>query len=76
VPVPQFVPRPAGPPVPLLLLPLAWLNSLFDAAVLVFGPPGRWLRSPIGRSLLGYSGLLMLLGGLAWGALDFFGWTW
>jgi hypothetical protein len=73
---PVFVPRPAEPPVPVLLLPLVGVNRLFDGFVLFFGPFGRALRSPAGRNLLGYSGLLMLLGGLAWGALDYFGWTW
>jgi hypothetical protein len=74
-PLPAFVSRSVGPPAPLVLQPLVWVNRRFDAIITSFGPAGCWLRSPAGRNLLGVSGLLMLLGGLAWGALDFFGWT-
>jgi hypothetical protein len=67
--------RPAEP-APLVLLPIVWLNRAFDRTALGFGPPGRWLRSPGGRNLLGASGLLMLAGSVAWGVLDWIGWTW
>jgi len=29
----------------------------------------------VGKNLVGVAGVLMLGGGLAWGALDYFGWT-
>jgi hypothetical protein len=81
VPAPIPQPRPAyrpsvPPPAPLVLLPLVGINRLFDGFVIGFGPPGRWLRSPAGRTFLGVSGLMMTAGGVAWGALEWFGWTW
>jgi hypothetical protein len=80
-PEPVALPRPKyrptlPPPAPPLLLPLVWLNRAFDGVVIQFGAPGRWLRSPLGRAALGGSGLLMLVGGAAWGVLDWIGWTW
>jgi hypothetical protein len=74
LPRPAF--RPTAPPPTPLLLPLVWVNGLFDRVVIAFGPPGRWLRSPSGRTALGVSGLLMLAGGVAWGVLALIGWTW
>ena len=57
-------------------LPLVPVNWLFDAATWLLGPLGRRLRTPGGRSLLGWTGLLLLAGALAWGVLDWLGWTW
>jgi hypothetical protein len=78
---PMAPPRPTAVPAmspraPLLLLPLVALNRTFDVVVIQFGPLGRSLRSPLGRTALGVSGLLMLAGGVAWGVLDWIGWTW
>jgi hypothetical protein len=55
--------------------PLIWSNQLFDATVAWLGPPGRWLRSDWGRFLLGWSGILLVIGALAWGLIDWVGWT-
>jgi hypothetical protein len=60
---------------PLVLLPFALVENVFDAIAGLFGPPGEWLASPGGKNLLGYVGLLMLGGCAAWGVLDWFGWT-
>ncbi len=58
----------------LLLRPLLWSNRLFDRLTVLLGEPGRWLRSPPGRTWLGWSGLLMLATAVAWGVLDWMGW--
>jgi hypothetical protein len=79
-PPPAEPPRSELPPVPPPLspwvLPLFWCNWLFDRATAPLGAPGRWLRHPAGRSLLGWTGLLCLAlaAGLAVG--DALGWTW
>jgi hypothetical protein len=62
-------------PLPLVLLPLVWLNYGFDALVGWAGPPGRWLVSTTGRNFLGILGILSLLGAIALVALDWLGWT-
>jgi hypothetical protein len=63
------------PRTPLVLLPFALVENIFDAIAGVFGSPGEWLASSAGKNLLGYVGLLMLGGCAAWGVLDWFGWT-
>ena len=64
------------PPLPFLLLPLFWVTRCFDRCTVPLGAPGRWLRGPTGKSLLGWVGLLLLavVGGIA--LHDWFGWTW
>jgi hypothetical protein len=62
--------------VPLLLRPLVWCNRAFDSLTLWLGPAGRWLRSPAGRSWLGWIGLGLLAGATAWALVNEFGWTW
>jgi hypothetical protein len=71
------IPLPASP-VRLAwpLRPLLWINLAFDGSTAWLGPPGRWLRGPAGRSLLGWGGLLLLAAALAWLAWDGIGWTW
>ena len=72
---------PSREPAPLWDLPwwaypLAWGNTAFDGCTRLLGGPGRWLRGPSGKTLLGWAGLAMLAvaGGLA--LHDWFGWTW
>jgi hypothetical protein len=64
------------PVAPWWLLPLAWLNQLFDLATYLLGPFGRLLRSSPGRTLLGLSGVLLLLAAAAWLAVLQMDWTW
>jgi hypothetical protein len=64
------------PPEPLLLRPLLVLNRLFDTVALGLGSPGRWLRRPTGRTLLGLIGLLLLAAATACVLLARIGWTW
>jgi hypothetical protein len=66
--------RPRG--VPLLLRPILWLNRQFDSLTFNLGSPGRWLRRPTGRTVLGFLGLLLLAAAVTLVLLDRFGWTW
>ncbi len=70
--------RHVGPPVRAavpawFLWPLIWGNRAFDRGTAWFGGPGRWLRSPAGRTLLGWAGLLLLGLAIAWGILKWIG---
>src|SRR5581483_10544232 len=65
--------RPPAPP--LLLRPILWLNRGFDGLSFAFGAPGRWLRRPAGRTVLGTVGLALLAAAAALVLLDRFGWT-
>jgi len=56
--------------------PLIWSNRVFDRGMGRFGRTGKWLRSPRGRAVLGWSGLLFLAAALTIGLLDAMGWTW
>jgi hypothetical protein len=59
----------------LWLRPVLWSNWVFDGVTRWLGPPGRWLRSPAGRALLGWVGLGLLAGAAAWLVAFGFGWT-
>jgi len=63
-------------PLPFWLWPLSWVNRAFDRFTVPLGAPGRWLRGPGGKSLLGWVGMLLIAvaGGIA--LHDWFGWTW
>ena len=54
----------------LWLLPLVWVNQVFDVGSYLLGPSGRWWRRPAGRTLLGWLGLVLLLGAVAWVAVE------
>jgi hypothetical protein len=66
-------PRVKGP-IPLGLRPLLWPNQAFDRYAAALGAPGRWLSGPSGRSVIGWTGLLLLAAAAAWGLLDWMGW--
>lgn len=51
-------------------------NRMYDRWAYRLGPTGRWLRQPQGRALVGWTGVLLLASALAWGVLDWMGWTW
>jgi hypothetical protein len=61
------------PVVAWWLLPLVWCNHLFDYCTFALGEPGAWLRSGPGRAVLGWCGLLLLAGAVAWAVLVEFG---
>jgi hypothetical protein len=62
--------------VPMLIRPLVSVNRAFDRLTGRFGRPGRWLRGPRGRGLLGWSGLLFFAVAAGWAVLEWMGWTW
>jgi len=66
----------AKAPVPVWLLPVVWLNQVFDLGLGLWGPLGRWLQHGTGRNLLGLVGLGCLTVALLWAMLDICGWTW
>lgn len=76
-PLPPPVPGASRPPaVPLLLRPLVWCNRGYDRVALSLGGVGDWLRRPIGRALLGLTGLVLLAAAAALVVLDRMGWAW
>ena len=58
-----------------VIAPLVWTNLFFDRWAARLGRPGRWLRTPQGRTCLGLVGLLSLAGAIAWAILDIMSWT-
>lgn len=83
-PAPAPAPQPARRPAqtttpdvtaPWQLWPFVAFNTVFDASLLPWGPLGRWLRGPTGRSLLGILGLLFLTAAAAWAVAEWIGWT-
>jgi hypothetical protein len=52
--------------VPTALLPLAWVNASWDWFFGWFGPAGRFFIGKRGRGLLAWTGLLLIVIGLAW----------
>ena len=65
----------AAPPTPRLGA-LVRVNQGFDRLTYPFGRAGYWLRSGIGRDVLGWVGVLLITGSMAWAILDWLGWTW
>jgi hypothetical protein len=55
---------------------LIWSNRTFDRCTASLGCPGRWLQGRGGRTLLGWLGIGLLLGSVAWGAGSWLDWTW
>jgi hypothetical protein len=70
--------KPLTPPrrLPLAIRPLVWVNRTFDRLAGRMGDPGRWLRGPRGRALLGWTGLVFLAIATAWAIVEWMGWTW
>jgi hypothetical protein len=66
--------RPPTPP--RLLQPILALNRQFDSLAFGLGSPGRWLRRPAGRTLLGLVGLALLAVTAVLVLIDRIGWTW
>jgi hypothetical protein len=79
-----LVPRPTVPARPgarrllltrgRLLGPIRWVNRAFDRGTERLGAPGRWLRGRHGRTVLGWTGVVLLLAALTWQVLVWLGW--
>ena len=65
------------PRLPVQLWPVVALDwTLGKALGLLLGPPGRWLGQGSGKFVVGWCGVLMLCGAIAWGVVDYFGLSW
>lgn len=75
--MPEITPLPLRPRrwTSLALLPLIGVNLAWDFAWLI-GPPGRWLRTPAFKNLLGVAGIALLALAAGWLLKDWMGWTW
>lgn len=51
-----------------ILWPLAAINWLLESVLKLFGPPGEMLTSRAGKNLLGFFGILLMLGASFWTA--------
>lgn len=60
----------------LALVPLIGVNWAWDFATWLIGPPGRWLRTPAFKNLLGVAGIALLALAAGWLLRDWMGWTW
>ncbi len=63
-------------PVPLTLWPIIGFNRLVELLLYCLGPIGKAFTSSIGRNILGAIGVLMIVGAVAWGILDWLGLGW
>jgi hypothetical protein len=70
------IPEPPLSTAGWFILPVIWGNRLFDACTLPLGESGVWLRGPVGRGVIGMTGLLLLAAATLWVARDWLGWTW
>lgn len=59
-------------PLPLWMHVLVAVNRVFD--FIVCRGPFRWLSSPFGRTVLGWTGILLLVGASLWVVLDWMKW--
>jgi len=58
------------------LVPLSWINGLFDRCAIALGRPGLWLVRSEARELLGWMGMGLLVAAAIILVGDWFGWTW
>lgn len=69
------IPAPAKPSIrSRMVVPFLWLNHQFDQAT-VWLPGGEWLRSVLGRHVLGASGVAMTVVAIGWLLKDWLGWN-
>lgn len=75
IPEVEILPAPPRPLRNLLILPLLWINGIFDVATFFLGPFGRWLRTAQGRSFLAATGIGLILLAIGWVIRDWMSWT-
>jgi hypothetical protein len=71
---PSFLRRQRKSKARWLLAPLVWTNLSFDRLAGRLGRPGRWLQGQRGRLVVGWLGILFLLGAITLGILEIMGW--
>jgi hypothetical protein len=64
------IPAENKPAFSLFALPFVAINRLFDLPTYLLGPLGACLRHPVGKTILGWLGIAMLLGAIGWAAHD------
>jgi hypothetical protein len=68
-PIPDSVAVPVEPSrVPVSHWPLVGVNWVLEKTLGLFGPPGQALCTPAGKTVLGWGGVLLLLGAGVWTA--------
>ena len=65
----------SSPAVAPVLWPLVAVNAIFDVPTYLFGSLGAWVRGPM-RTLLGRTGVLMILGAAGWAVGEWYGYDW
>lgn len=72
---PSYGRSPSRPsPLPILAWPFVAIDRIFDTLASLF-PFGTLLSTRLGKNFIGLLGIAMILGGVAWGVLDFLGWS-
>lgn len=61
--------------VGVVVRPLVWIDRAFVAGTRPLGGTGRWLQGGVGRTVVGLAGLALLGTAIAWGILDWIGWS-
>jgi hypothetical protein len=56
------------PRLPMSHYPLVGVNWTIERLLGLFGPPGQALCSPVGKTVLGWGGVVLILGAGAWAA--------
>ncbi|MSQ96165.1 MAG: hypothetical protein EXR98_16655 [Gemmataceae bacterium] len=69
------IPEPESPSTQPVFQTLLWLNQAFDGTTHVLGGAGGWLRGQVGRMLLGFSGVALLMVAIGWFLKDYLGWN-
>lgn len=69
------IPEPETPTTAIGYPALLWINQGFDHATACLGGAGDWLRSQAGRTLLGVSGVALMLVAAGWLFKDLLGWN-
>lgn len=67
-PLADNAPTPSAPPVPVFLWPMFGMNWLLEFALGWFGPVGHVLTRPAMKTMLGWLGVLLILGAGVWAA--------
>ncbi len=70
------VPEPDDTFASWFIVPVLWGNRVFDQGTHYLGDAGAWLRTTLGRAVVGTAGLLLLGAAALWLMRDWLGWSW